>query len=56
MTGISDAVSVTAGPDFACALRTGGVVSCWGSSYWGQGGLGLHGDNYPTPTAVVGLP
>jgi alpha-tubulin suppressor-like RCC1 family protein len=56
VTGISDALSVTAGADFACALRTGGVVSCWGSSYWGQGGLGLHGDDYPTPTAVVGLP
>jgi alpha-tubulin suppressor-like RCC1 family protein len=54
--GITDAVSVTAGPDFVCALRTGSVVSCWGSSYWGQGGVGLHGDDYPAPTAVVGLP
>lgn len=55
VTGLTDAALVTAGPDFACALNTAGtVVSCWGSTYFGQAGTGKNG-YYPTPMAVTNL-
>ena len=42
VTGITDAIAITAAPGgtHACALRTGGVVSCWGSNASGQLGDG----------------
>ncbi len=57
VSGITDAAAVSAGPDFACSVDTAGtVVSCWGSSYWGQSGTGKHGDDYPALTVAVSFP
>ena len=38
--GLNDAVSVSAGDNHACALRTDGRVSCWGAN--GSGQLGVN--------------
>jgi hypothetical protein len=34
--GVSDAIAIASGADFACALGSGGTVSCWGSSPMGE--------------------
>jgi alpha-tubulin suppressor-like RCC1 family protein len=34
--GIEDAVDLSVGMDFACAVRAGGRVTCWGSNERGQ--------------------
>lgn len=34
--GITDAVSITVGTDFACVLRSSGETRCWGSNQVGQ--------------------
>jgi cysteine-rich repeat protein len=55
--GLADAVDLALGQDFACALRAGGVVSCWGDD-----GAGQLGDNdgstvdSAAPVDVTGLP
>jgi len=38
--GITDAVAVSMGGDFACALRADGTVACWGDNREGQLGDG----------------
>ena len=38
VASLRDAVRVVTGDDFACALRAGGRVSCWGNSYSGRCG------------------
>lgn len=56
--GINDAVDVTVGYRFACALREGGRVSCWGDNEYGQLGDGTRRDRW-TPvdvSAVDGAP
>jgi len=45
VSGISDAIAVGAGMDFACALRRGGSVACWGLNEDGQLGNGVFGGN-----------
>ncbi len=38
VTGLSDAVTVSAGGAHNCALYQDGAVSCWGDSFYGQAG------------------
>jgi len=40
IVGLSDATEVSVGDAYACALRTGGVVSCWGANASGTLGTG----------------
>lgn len=49
--GIADWVSVTAAEGYACAIRTGGALYCWGRNDLGQLGLGP-----ASGTPVVGVP
>ncbi|MCC6552857.1 MAG: chromosome condensation regulator RCC1 [Polyangiaceae bacterium] len=53
VAGIDDAVKVTGGLSYSCALRRGGRVSCWGSNggYLGDG----TSEGSPTPVEVVDL-
>ena len=54
---IADAQDITLGEDHACALRAGGVVSCWGDD--GAGQLGDNDGNTTDsgiPVDVTGLP
>lgn len=60
VAGVTEAVDLCVGgasDNFACALRSGGEVLCWGSN--GHGGVGngepLPGGAVLTPTPVVGL-
>lgn len=52
--GLSDAVQVAAGSNFACALTKAGAVSCWGANTSGQLGNGTKKAS-PAPVAVKGL-
>jgi alpha-tubulin suppressor-like RCC1 family protein len=47
------ASAVDAGFFHTCALRTGGVATCWGNNVFGQMGSGSTGDRVP-PTDVAG--
>jgi alpha-tubulin suppressor-like RCC1 family protein len=40
VTGVSGAVSVAAGSNHTCALLFDGTVTCWGGTFFGQGGSG----------------
>lgn len=53
VVGITNAISVTAGADHACALLANGSAKCWGSGLYGR--LGAGNDNSSaTPVTVVG--
>ena len=52
VVGISDAVALTAGQYFSCALRQGGQLSCWGDNRHGQLGDGTQASS-PVPVAVA---
>jgi Cys-rich repeat protein len=54
VAGITDAVEVTAGPNFGCARRQSGAVLCWGTNSSGQLGDGTTTAR-TTPVAVTGL-
>lgn len=41
--GLNDAVELSAGTRFTCALRRSGRVLCWGNNDYGQRGLGFAG-------------
>src|SRR6516164_3844904 len=51
--GLTDAISVSAGVDHTCAVRSNGTVVCWGNDET-RPGPGTGGDNL-TPTPVAGL-
>jgi alpha-tubulin suppressor-like RCC1 family protein len=67
VTGLSDAVAISAGLEHVCAIRSGGAVVCWGYNTAGQlgtgsisgpehcGGSGANTACSTTPIAVVGL-
>ena len=40
VAGITDAIAVTAGWDYSCALHQDGTLSCWGDNWYGQLGNG----------------
>ena len=54
VSGLSNAVDVVTGDDFACALISDGTVSCWGSNFFGQLGNGTNTSSQ-TPVQVSGL-
>lgn len=53
--GITNAISVHAGGQFACALLTDGSVTCWGSNSTGESGDGATFTKHLSPVAVKGL-
>jgi alpha-tubulin suppressor-like RCC1 family protein len=60
VTGLTDAIAISAGAAHTCAIRrTGLTVVCWGSDSEGQLGRGRSGGtqivNVTTPVAVSGL-
>jgi alpha-tubulin suppressor-like RCC1 family protein len=60
VTGLTDAIAISAGAAHTCAIRrTGFTVVCWGSDSEGQLGRGRSGGtqivNVTTPVAVNGL-
>ena len=54
VTGLTDAVSVTAGENFACARRRTGAVVCWGRNQSGQLGDASI-TNRPNTVEVMGV-
>ncbi len=58
VSGLSGIAMITAGQDHACALSTGGAVSCWGNNQQGQLGDGTqtqHPSPSPIPTLATGV-
>ncbi len=56
VTGITDAVSVSAGGAFSCALRSGTTIaSCWGYQLDGRLGNGMSTAIEQPPQTVLGL-
>jgi alpha-tubulin suppressor-like RCC1 family protein len=53
VTGLSDAIALSAGPAHTCALRANGNLSCWGFNQYGQVGDGTDSDK-SVPTPVLG--
>jgi hypothetical protein len=53
---ISDAVAITAGRYFTCALSANGTVRCWGDAAGGQLANGATSGRVTTPVVVSGLP
>jgi alpha-tubulin suppressor-like RCC1 family protein len=52
VSGLTDAVAISAGRDFSCAVRMTGAVVCWGDGSRGQLGL----DAVPLQRAPVEVP
>jgi alpha-tubulin suppressor-like RCC1 family protein len=53
VTGIADASDLDVGENHSCAVRTGGLVSCWGNGQQGELGQGTTA-NALTPVNVSG--
>src|SRR5207249_2413341 len=54
VSGLTDAVALAAGSQQACALRSPGVITCWGNNNFGQLGNG-NTTSQGAPVAVAGL-
>jgi alpha-tubulin suppressor-like RCC1 family protein len=54
VVGLTDAVSISAGEQFTCAVRATGNVACWGTGAYGALGNGLDADS-SVPVTVSGL-
>ena len=57
VSGISDAVAVSAGGEHTCALHDTGEVSCWGDNWRGELGTGEAGNEFDSgvPRQVSGI-
>lgn len=55
VNGLDDAVEITAGDGFTCALRGDGSVWCWGIDTAGELGRGVRVGASGTAAAVVGI-
>jgi len=55
VTGVSDAVGISAGGTQACAVTSGGNVWCWGNGYEGQLGGGVYAES-SVPVQVLSPP
>ena len=57
VTGISDAVAVSAGGEHTCALHSTGEISCWGDNWSGELGNGQAGNEFDSsvPVKVSGI-
>jgi hypothetical protein len=55
VSNLTDAVGISAGPDFTCAVRSAGTVVCWGSTALGYIAVNPIPNPSPLPAAVVGV-
>ena len=57
VTGVSDAVAVSAGGEHTCAIHATGEISCWGDNWRGELGNGQAGNEYDSgvPVKVSGI-
>ena len=55
VSGLTDAVKIAAGASHTCALRGGGIMSCWGGNGQGELGNGNVATRQDTPSNVVDI-
>lgn len=58
VTGLTNAVSISAGQEFACSIATSGgatQLKCWGDNVFGQLGQGSTGGQFGSPLTVSSL-
>ena len=56
VVGISDAIAISAGGGYSCALHQTGTISCWGSNWHGQLGNGQSKGNWEDTSADSSVP
>ena len=56
VSGIDDAIEISAGATHACARRRSGQVQCWGNNTNGQLGVNPSLTSASEPVDVIGLP